>query len=210
MAMAPVATIALVSGLATAGVAAAVATGVSTRADAWLLDRLRHVPPPRADGKPTRLVSAMRDLTALGGDTLRLLFVLACLFGLIADHRAGAGWALVAIFVSARITLFGLKRIVRRPRPDAAGHGVATYTSSFPSGHTFLSVVVYLSAALLIPDGAPPAVLVTGVTIALLLGVSVGLTRVALGIHWPSDVVAGWCAGIAWVSACILIGGGTV
>jgi undecaprenyl-diphosphatase len=190
-------------------VALAVAGGVTARADAWLLDRLR-LPPPRDDGKPTRIVTALRDLTALGGDTLRLLFVLACLFGLAADHRAAAGTALLAILVVARLSLFVLKRIVRRPRPDAAMAGVATYTSSFPSGHTFLAVVVYLSAALLIPVAAPPAVLMTAVAFALALSLSIGATRIALGIHWPTDVIAGWCAGIAWVSGCILIVDGRV
>ncbi len=206
----PVASAFLVSATATALVMLAVASGVGARADAWLLDRLRYRPTPRGDGKPTRITTAMRDLTALGGDTLRQIFVLACLFGLIANHRAAAGWALVAILVVARIALFVLKRIVRRPRPDLGDPGVATYTSSFPSGHTFLAVVVYLSAALLIPAGAPSAVLMTGVVFALVLGLAIGMTRVALGIHWPSDVIAGWCAGIAWVSGCILIVDGRV
>ncbi len=203
--MAPIASTFVISAGATALVMVAVARGWTAGADAWLLERLRHRPASRADGKPTRTVTAMRDLTALGGDAVRLVVAVACLFGLVADHRAAAGVALVAMFVAARLALFALKRVVRRPRPDTGMPDVATYTSSFPSGHTFLAVVVYLSAALLIPRGAPPVIMLTAVGIALLIGLAIGVTRIALGIHWPSDVIAGWCAGIAWVSGCILI-----
>jgi undecaprenyl-diphosphatase len=183
----------------------AVARGWTMDIDRRLLDLLRRRTIVRADARPTRFASATRDLTALGGDTLRTLFVLACLFGLAADHRAADGVALVAISIVARIALFVLKRIVRRPRPAVAAPGVATYTSSFPSGHTFMAVVVYLSAALLVPMDAPAAVVATGVAFALALGLAIGATRMALGIHWPSDVLAGWALGVAWVTGCILI-----
>lgn len=200
----------VIASIGTVLVTLAVWRGWSARTDAWLLDRLRHRPAPRADGKPARSTAAMRDLTALGGDTLRTLFVLACLFGLIADRRAATGWTLIAISICARLALFAVKRIVRRARPDAGPQGLATYTSSFPSGHTFLAVTVYLSAAILIPIGASPQTMAAGIASALLLAAAIGTTRVAFGIHWPSDVLAGWCLGIAWVTGCVLIPGGSI
>ena len=193
------------TGLATVLVMIAVARGWLNAFDEKLLAAARHRQPMRADGKPKRLTTAARDLTALGGDTLRLLFLVCCMSGLTGAGRARAAFALLAIFALARLALFVLKAAVRRPRPDVTGHGIATYTSSFPSGHTFMTVVLFLAAALLIPRGAMDAIVSLGVTLALVISLAIGLTRMSFGIHWPSDVVAGWLAGIAWTSGCVLV-----
>lgn len=160
---------------------------------------------PRAVDGPTRLTTAARDLTALGGDTLRLLFLAFTAVGLFAAGRSTTAWRLIAIFVTARAALVALKQIVRRPRPGLVPHHVATYTSSFPSGHTFMTVVLFVSAALLIPVGSAPAVQATALLLAVATGAAIGLTRIALGIHWPTDVAAGWLGGVAWATGCALL-----
>jgi undecaprenyl-diphosphatase len=184
----------------------AVATGRTARLDAALFEALRHRVPPRPDGKPRRLTTAARDLTALGGDTLRLGLFLCATVLLACDRRGGTAAALVALFAGARLALFLLKALVRRPRPAIAGETIVTYTSSFPSGHTFMAGVLFLSAALLIPLGQPPGVTVAAVAFALAASLAIGLTRTAFAIHWPTDVAVGWLGAIAWVSGGLLLG----
>lgn len=183
---------------------AAVARGSTHALDTRLLAALAATPPPARPVTPSRLTTAMRDLSALGGDTLRLLFLLAIMIGLFAADRPTTAWLLLAIFGTARVALLGLKRVARRARPDLVAHHVVTYTSSFPSGHTFMAVVLFLSAALLVPVAAPHAVQAAAVALALATSLAIGATRIMLGIHWPSDVLAGWLAGVAWTLGCVL------
>ena len=155
--------------------------------------------------KPDRLTTATRDLTALGGDTLRLLFLMSTTLVLAAAQRYMLALGLVGTFASARVLLFLLKAVAKRKRPDEARHGVVIYTSSFPSGHTFMSVMLFLSAALLVPAGAGPAVGDTAIALSLIVGLAIGWTRMTLGIHWPSDVVVGWLGGVAWALGAALL-----
>ena len=188
----------------TALVMLSVARGWSDRLDDRLFGRLRFSM-QHADGAPRRLATAARDLIALGGDMLRILFTAGCVMGLLADGRMKAAVLLFAIVAVARLSLFLLKRIVRRPRPDIDRQAVVTFTSSFPSGHTFMAVVTYLAAALLIPVGMPAMLVAVAVGFALVLSLAIGVVRVALGVHWPSDIVAGWFAGLAWTSGSLLL-----
>jgi len=191
---------------ATALTMLAVARGWTDRADRRLFDRLQFAA-TRADGKPRRLATAARDIVALGGDTLRILFVLGCVLGLIADRRATTAAALFGVAAVARLSLFLLKRVVRRPRPDVDRQAVVTFTSSFPSGHTFMAVVTFLAAAILIPVGMPPMLVDVAIGFALIAALLIGVVRVALGVHWPTDVAAGWLAAIAWTCGSLLLVG---
>jgi undecaprenyl-diphosphatase len=158
-----------------------------------------------SDGKPTKRATAARDVAALGGDAVRLVFLLGCVAELLADRRATAAGLLVGIYALARLALFLIKAAIRRPRPDLSGHGMVTYTSSFPSGHTFMTVVLSLSAAVIIPRDATAAVIYTGIGLALAVSLAIGVTRMSFGVHWPSDVLAGWLAAVAWVSGWLLL-----
>ena len=90
------------------------------------------------------------------------------------------------------------------PRPDPSQHGVVTYTTSFPSGHTFMAACLFMAAALLIPVGEPSMVQTMAIFLALVVSLAIAATRLMLGVHWPSDIVVGWLGGIAWATAWVV------
>lgn len=112
----------------------------------------------------------------------------------------------VAAILLAQVGSERLKLLYGRPRPDLVPHGVYVYSGSFPSGHSMLSAAVYLTLAALLSTLEPRRAmrpLVWG--IAIILMVAVGVSRIYLAVHWPSDVLAGWCAGagvalLAWAA----------
>ena len=97
----------------------------------------------------------------------------------------------------------GLKFLYGRVRPEIVPHLMQEASASFPSGHSALSAVVYLTlGSILATPQRRPAVRVFIFSAALLVSLAVGATRVLLGVHYPSDVLAGWCVGIAWAALC--------
>ena len=147
-----------------------------------------------------------RDFTALGGTALLLLIALAAAtYLLLLGQRRAALFVAVAVGGGQLLsTLF--KMGFDRPRPDLVPHGSWVYTASFPSGHAMMSAVTYLTlGALLARLHKPRALKAFFLGIAVLLTIFVGLSRVYLGVHWPTDVAAGWAAGSVWASACWLL-----
>jgi undecaprenyl-diphosphatase len=96
-----------------------------------------------------------------------------------------------------------LKIGFERPRPDLVPHAARVYTASFPSGHSMLSAVTYLTLGALLAQGqATRPLRAFFLGFAIVLTVMVGASRIYLGVHWPSDVLAGWCGGAAWAGLC--------
>lgn len=184
-----------------------VARGWTHAADARVLAAIRPLRMLDANGKPTRLLTAARDIAALGGDAVRLVLLLGFVLALVAVDRDREAALLATVFVSARGALFLLKRVTRRQRPALYEHGVPTYTTSFPSGHTFMATVLFLSAALLVDDRAPEALQIAAAGFALGLSALIGWSRMVLAIHWPTDVIVGWLAGIAWACGWSVLAG---
>ncbi|MGW8309831.1 MAG: phosphatase PAP2 family protein [Thiogranum sp.] len=147
-----------------------------------------------------------RDFTALGGAAvvgLLTLFSIGYLW--LRKLRRLAVFVLVAIGGGLLLSL-ALKNGFDRPRPDLVPHGSFIYTSSFPSGHSMLSAVVYLTGGgLLGVMQRARSVRIYLVGCSVLVTLLVGISRVYLGVHWPSDVLAGWAAGAAWAAACWLV-----
>jgi undecaprenyl-diphosphatase len=99
----------------------------------------------------------------------------------------------------------GLKHIFARPRPEAVTHLSYVYTSSFPSGHSMLSATVYLTLGSLLMRFQPKRRLkFYYLFIAVMLTVIIGISRVYMGVHYPTDVLAGWTAGLVWALICWL------
>lgn len=166
-----------------------------------------RVPGDPADpiGEPW-LEEAMRDITALGSAPALVIAVLAVAgFLLLAKAYRPAIFTLVASGGGLVVSSL-LKYTVDRPRPDLVPHGNLIYTSSFPSGHSMMSAVVYLTLAALVARLIERKRLKGyALGVAMILTFLVGLSRVYLGVHWPSDVLAGWTAGAAWALGCWLI-----
>jgi undecaprenyl-diphosphatase len=180
--------------------------GETLRFDTWLLLALR-VPGDTTDPLgPAWIEEMFRDFTALGGvGVLSLLTLISVGYLWLTGQRRVALFLLFAILGGLLLSSM-LKSGFDRPRPDLVSHGSHIYTSSFPSGHSMLSAVVYLTGgALLAIVQSAHRVRVYLVSCSILTTLLVGVSRVYLGVHWPSDVLAGWAAGAAWAAACWLV-----
>ncbi len=155
---------------------------------------------------PPWLEGVMRDVTALGSQFV-LVFVTLSVVGFLLLLRKRAAAVLVFASVTGGAILGDLLKLAfERPRPDLVPHGAVVYTASFPSNHAMLSAVTYLTlGALLARFHARRALKFSFLGLAVILTALVGLSRVYLGVHWPTDVLAGWSAGAAWAMAVWLV-----
>lgn len=146
-----------------------------------------------------------RDFTALGGVGVLVLVSLGALGYLLLARRYRAA-LFASVAVPGGILLSTLMKVgFDRSRPDLVPHDSLVYTASFPSGHAMMSAVTYLTlAALLIRVQPELRLKAYTLVLATLLTLLVGISRVYLGVHWPTDVLAGWTAGAAWAALCWL------
>ncbi|SFU65543.1 phosphatase PAP2 family protein [Halomonas korlensis] len=146
-----------------------------------------------------------RDFTALGGVGVLVLVSLGALGYLLLARRYRAA-LFASIAVPGGILLSTSMKVgFDRPRPDLVPHDSLVYTASFPSGHAMMSAVTYLTLAALLTRVHPELRLKAYILVlAILLTLLVGISRVYLGVHWPTDVLAGWTAGAAWAALCWL------
>lgn len=180
-------------------IAGEVSEGDTHALDEAILLALRD-PADRTDPLgPVWLEETMRDLTALGGIPVLSLLTLA-VAGYLSFRRAWGQVALLAVAVLGAILLSTLlKSGFDRPRPDLVPHGARVLTASFPSGHAMISAAVYMTLGAMLATVQDGRRLKTYfVTLAVAVTLLVGLSRVYLGVHWPSDVLAGWAAGASW------------
>lgn len=153
---------------------------------------------------PPAMEELMRDLTALGG-TVTLTFLTVAVTGLVWLHgqRRSGLWLLGAV-VGGQILSMLAKAGFDRPRPDLVPHGSIVETASFPSGHSMMAAITYLTlAAMAGRTESRRIVRIYLVALALLVTMAVGISRVYLGVHWPTDVIAGWAAGAGWALLCL-------
>ena len=146
-----------------------------------------------------RVGEIARDLTALGGVTVLTIVTLVSFGVAVFSGRTKLGWLGVSAVVAGSLATSLLKYSYDRPRPDLFEHGSWVYNASFPSGHSMMSAVVYLTLGILVARiQRRRAVRWFIVSISIMLTLLVGFSRIYLGVHWPTDVVGGWMLGGAW------------
>jgi undecaprenyl-diphosphatase len=121
---------------------------------------------------------------------------------MLSRKRNAAMLVLVSI-LGAVVLSYAIKAGIERPRPELFPHGVEVYTASFPSGHATGSAATYLTLGALLARLQPRRRLkIYLMAVAVLLTLMIGLSRLYLGVHWPSDVLAGWTLGACWALLC--------
>ncbi len=167
--------------------------------DLRVLTSLRVAGQPHVAIGPQWLTESMRDVTALGGVTvLSLVTILSVLVLLGHGRRLEA--AVVAICIPlAQLSSGIFKLLYERARPSFAIYGDLPASMSFPSGHSTVSTATYFTLAVILASLEPrPAMRGPFFPVAALLSLTIGFSRIYLGVHWPTDVIAGWCLGAAW------------
>lgn len=187
--------------------AAEVIEGDTHAIDEQLLLALRTNPNDLGDPiGPPWMEEMMRDFTALGGFGILTLITAGVVGYLVLRKKYNGALLMVVTIAGGVIMSLLLKQGFSRPRPDLVPHGSIVLTASFPSGHSMLSAVTYLSlGALLVRLHANRRLKLYLLFLAILMTVLVGISRVYLGVHWPTDVVAGWTAGAVWAVLCWLM-----
>jgi undecaprenyl-diphosphatase len=188
------------------GIADEVREGETAAFDRWLLLALRDPADPANPLGPLWLREVGRDLTALGGVAVLTLLTAAVAAWLALRRLWGATWLLLASVGGGILVSTLLKLAFERARPDLVPHGSHVTSASFPSGHSMMAAVVYLTLGVLLARVEPRRRTKAYVlSVAVILTLLVGVSRVYLGVHWPTDVLAGWSIGAAWALLCWLV-----
>lgn len=155
---------------------------------------------------PRWLEEMGRDMTALGGIGVLTLTTLGVTGYLLLTQKRRLAVVVLVASVGALGVSSALKYGIDRSRPDLVPHGSVVYTKSFPSGHSMQAAATYLTlAALLGGVQRKRRNMIYLLSLALLVTGLVGVSRVYLGVHWPTDVLAGWIAGGTWALLCWLL-----
>jgi undecaprenyl-diphosphatase len=179
-----------------------VVEGDTHKLDMAILTSLRTAGNPSDPLGPPWFEEMMRDITALGSYAFIIIVVTSALGYLLLVRK----WALAALMLGAVLGGMLISNLLKmgfdRPRPDL-DHAARVFTPSFPSGHAMLSAVTFLTlGALLTRANVDWRAKVYFLTIAVILTIIVGFSRIYLGVHYPSDVLAGWFVGSAWALVC--------
>jgi undecaprenyl-diphosphatase len=167
---------------------------------------LRNPANPSLPIGPPWLAETARDVTSLGSIVVLGLILIAVVGYLLLAGKRAAAWLMLAAVVGGTVLNDLLKFAFARPRPELAAPAARVFTSSFPSGHAALSAITYLTlGALLARTHASRPPRIYFLSLALILTFLVGVSRVYLGVHYPTDVLAGWCIGAAWAMACWVV-----
>jgi len=182
-----------------------VTEGDTTDFDHWLIGLLRTPGNPTDPLGPPWLEEAVRDITALGSySVLGLLTGIVVIYMLLVRKHGMAVLTLISILGGALFSTL-LKMYFDRPRPDLES-SAQVFTASFPSGHATLSAVTYLTlGALLARVEARHEARIFWIGTALALTVLVGASRLFLGVHFPTDILAGWTLGASWAGLCLIV-----
>ena len=173
--------------------------GMSFKFDSAILLALRQPGNPAIPIGPKWLLTSAIDLSALGGFTLQWLLGGAALaFLLYIKQRAEAGWLALSV-IGASLLNASLKFSLHRARPEIVPHLTVVDNASFPSGHAMISAAILLTVGAMLSETVKSSRARLFIMLfAALLVFLIGLSRLYLGVHWPTDVMAGWFLGGIW------------
>ena len=176
------------------------------RIDEWLILAMRDPHDIAHAWGPIWLKELGRDFTSLGSIGI-LTFVTLSVAGYLGLHGKNRLMLLVlAAFAGGILLSFIMKSGFDRPRPELVPYGTEVYSASYPSAHALMAAATYLTlGALLARVHRGRRTKAYILSIAVLTTLIVGLSRIYMGVHWPSDVLAGWAMGAAWAVLCYLV-----
>jgi len=180
-----------------------VVEGDTHHLDSIILLAMREPADTREPWGPKWLEEMGRDFTALGGMGVLILLIAGTAGGYVLKKQRKTALLIVAAVFGGLVISLILKQGFDRPRPDLVPHGSYVYTKSFPSGHSMLSAITYLTlGSLMVRTVRNRSLKIYIMALSILITLLVGLSRVYLGVHWPTDVLAGWTAGASWALIC--------
>lgn len=182
-----------------------VAEGDTLAFDTKILRALRNPANPSKPIGPEWVESMLFDLTALGSPAILALVVLAVLGFLLLQGRRRTALAVALTCFSGELVDSAMKGAFNRPRPTVVPALREAWSTSFPSGHAMESAIVYLTLGAILMRVADRRVTkVYCLAVAVLMSAIAGISRVWLGVHYPTDVLGGWMIGFVWASVCWL------
>jgi len=186
----------------------AVNAGGQLSYDRLILEMMRTGPQQLEPIGPGVMTEIVKDLSAIGSKyVLAVLTMIVACFLLLRKHYFSA-LVLLVITGSGVVVIFSAKAIMCRPRPEIITHMAEVSSQSYPSGHSSLSAIVYLTLGTMVARvQSQKWIKAYCIVVALLLTLISGITRLYLGVHYPSDVIAGWTLGVAWALICWILFG---
>jgi undecaprenyl-diphosphatase len=179
--------------------------GDTQAVDRWLVQLLRSPENPEWPLGPRWLVEVARDVTAFGSSAVVALLTGSVVGYLWLQRKYGALWFVVLATVGGGLLSRLLKVLFARERPEPVPC-IWVSSPSFPSGHAMLAAIVYLTLGILLARIEPrPLLKAYFLGLMMLLTFLVGISRVYLGVHYPTDVLAGWTVGLVWGLLCGLV-----
>jgi len=176
------------------------------RFDEQMVKNLRRADNPAEPIGPAWFHEVARDFTALGGYTVLVAIAILVAVFLHLQDRPARGRFVLTVIVSAYLGSMGLKNLIGRPRPEVVPWLAHFHSPSYPSAHSMMAAVTYLTLGLMLSDlSSRRRVKVFLVVAPLTVAAFVSFSRVFMGVHYPTDVIAGWSLGISWALACWLI-----
>jgi undecaprenyl-diphosphatase len=186
--------------------ASEVMEGDTTSLDTKILVSLRKADDPSRPIGPSWVQTSLLDLTAIGGPTVLGLVVFAVVGFLLLQTRYRTALVVLLTAASGEVANIAMKNLFLRPRPTVVPHLRDVDSTSFPSGHAMESAIIYLTlGAMLMRLAERRVTKLYCIGMAVFVTFLVGVSRVYLGVHYPTDVVAGWMFGFLWASLCWLV-----
>src|SRR3984893_16950312 len=174
-------------------VAQEVSEGEPLAFDQNIMHALRKPANPSVPVGPAWLQETARDVTSLGSTIVLGIITFAVVGYLFLARRPAVAWLMLGAVLGGVAVNNLLKYAFARPRPDFVTHAARVFTTSFPSGHAALSAITYLTVGALLARIHPSlAIRIYLMAVAVFLILLIGMSRIYLGVHYPSDVLGGW------------------